>query len=271
MTGLRDSELRTPRHIRPAHAASAAEPRRGRWLWPGAFCVGMIAVVALVYVSSTQERPLIEVTPPPTGEAVPNLFGPHPKTPTAQLFADWAEPISRHTRIPKRALMAYANAVVLARQNDPECGIAWTTLAGIASKESSNGEHGNATIAPNGDVRPRVRGHALDGTDGTVKMVDTYAPPAPDGSPVYVRAKGPFQFIPETWDRNKVDGNADGIFDPDNIDDAAATAAHYLCSRGGDMTKPKGWRDALRAYNDSPAYLLDVRKRAATYAEASRF
>ncbi|MGL6234797.1 MAG: lytic transglycosylase domain-containing protein [Segniliparus sp.] len=265
MTELRESELRAPMHIPPAPAAARPRPRRG-WFWPAVFCFGMVVVIALAYVLSTQERPLIEVTPPPAGEAVPALFAPHPKGPTAQLFADWAEPISRRTRIPKRALMAYANAAALARQNDPGCGIAWTTVAGIGSKESSNGEHGNATIAQNGDVRPRIRGHALDGTDGTVKMVDTYEPSAPDGDPVYVRAKGPFQFIPETWDRNKVDGNGDGVYDPDNIDDAAATAAHYLCSRGGDMTTPKGWRDALRAYNDSPVYLLDVRKRAAAYA-----
>ncbi|ADG97722.1 membrane-bound lytic murein transglycosylase B- like protein [Segniliparus rotundus DSM 44985] len=269
MTELRESELRTPRRAEPADMA--ARPQRRRWLWPAALCAGLIVVVALAYVSSTNEPQLIEVTPPPAGDEVPDLFGPNPRTPTAQLFAAWAEPISRRTRIPKRALMAYANAIVLSRQNDPGCGIAWTTLAGIASKESSNGAHGNAAIAPNGDVRPRIRGHALDGTDGTPKMVDTYEQPNPDGAPVYVRAKGPFQFIPETWDRNKTDGNADGVYDPDNIDDAAATAAHYLCSRGGDMTTPQGWRDALRAYNDSPVYLLDVRKRAAVYANGIGF
>lgn len=39
---------------------------------------------------------------------------------------------------------------------------------------------------------------------------------------------GPFQFKPETWWRFKQDGDGDGIRDPLNFYDAAATAALYL-------------------------------------------
>ena len=39
---------------------------------------------------------------------------------------------------------------------------------------------------------------------------------------------GPFQFKPETWYRFKQDGNGDGVRDPLNFYDAAATAAFYL-------------------------------------------
>jgi membrane-bound lytic murein transglycosylase B len=39
---------------------------------------------------------------------------------------------------------------------------------------------------------------------------------------------GPFQFKPETWYRFKQDGDGDGVRDPLNFYDAAATAALYL-------------------------------------------
>ncbi len=62
---------------------------------------------------------------------------------------------------------------------------------------------------------------------------------------------GPMQFIPETWRLYGVDANNDGVVSPDNIDDAALSAAGYLCWRGKDLSTPRGWMDALRAYNQS--------------------
>ena len=59
-----------------------------------------------------------------------------------------------------------------------------------------------------------------------------------DGEPEYARAMGPMQFIPETWKLYGVDANNDGIISPDNFDDAALSAAGYLCWRGKDLAKP---------------------------------
>jgi membrane-bound lytic murein transglycosylase B len=56
------------------------------------------------------------------------------------------------------------------------------------------------------------------------------------------------------------------VADPFNIDDAALSAAGYLCARGGDLTTSRGWTAAIYAYNQSDAYLQEVRQRAVRYA-----
>ena len=68
---------------------------------------------------------------------------------------------------------------------------------------------------------------------------------------------GPMQFIPETWRLYGVDANNDGVVSPDNIDDAALSAAGYLCWRGKDLATPRGLDGALRAYNLSDQYARD--------------
>uniref|UniRef100_UPI002457CA84 lytic transglycosylase domain-containing protein n=1 Tax=Nocardia farcinica TaxID=37329 RepID=UPI002457CA84 len=91
-----------------------------------------------------------------------------------------------------------------------------------------------------------------------------------DGDPVYDRAVGPLQFIPETWQRWAVDANGDGVLDPQSIDDAALTAARYLCASGGDLTSRGGWQQAVLTYNQSTSYLNTVRHRAAAYSVGRR-
>jgi membrane-bound lytic murein transglycosylase B len=103
-----------------------------------------------------------------------------------------------------------------------------------------------------------------DGTNGNLEIIDSDAAMA--GDPVYARAMGPMQFIPETWRLYGVDGNRDGEISPDNFDDAALAAAGYLCYRGKDMSTPRGWMKALRAYNNSDVYARAVRDWATAYA-----
>lgn len=77
-----------------------------------------------------------------------------------------------------------------------------------------------------------------------------------DGNARWDRAVGPMQFIPETWERWKIDGNHDGVIDPQNLFDAAATAGRFLCSlqrRFGSSP-----RDYLLGYNPSTRYASDV-------------
>lgn len=50
-------------------------------------------------------------------------------------------------------------------------------------------------------------------------------------------------------------------------DDAALTAAHYLCESGGDVTSDDGWTTALAVYNRSVSYANDVADLAGSYAE----
>jgi membrane-bound lytic murein transglycosylase B len=77
------------------------------------------------------------------------------------------------------------------------------------------------------------------------------------------------QFIPSTWDLAGRDGNGDGKADPFNIDDAALSAAAYLCAHGRDLTTAQGWTDAIYSYNQSGFYLSQVRDQATAYAAKS--
>jgi membrane-bound lytic murein transglycosylase B len=148
---------------------------------------------------------------------------------------------------------------------NPSCHITWPTLAGIGMVESHHGTYHGATLAPNGDVSPPIRGVRLDGSNGNLEIIDGEAAPL-TGDPIYARAMGPMQFIPETWRLYGVDANNDGVVNPDNIDDAVLSAAGYLCWRGRDLAKPEGWMKALRAYNLSDQYAKTVRDWATAYA-----
>jgi membrane-bound lytic murein transglycosylase B len=192
--------------------------------------------------------------------------------PADQLHA-WAAERALALHIPVTALEAYGYAARVAEVENPSCHIAWTTLAGIGQVESHHGTYHHATLFPNGDVRPPIRGVVLDGTNGTMRIVDD----APgriidgeaggmDGQPDTVRAMGPMQFIPETWREYGVDADNDGKVDVDNIDDAALSAAGYLCWRGKNLATPRGWITALWAYNDSDVYARAVRDWATAYA-----
>ena len=88
-----------------------------------------------------------------------------------------------------------------------------------------------------------------------------------DGDSVWDRAVGPMQFIPETWRRNGIDGDDDGLVDPQNIYDAAATTARYLCLLGGDLTLESGRDAAYFGYNTSDDYVATVQGHAERYRE----
>lgn len=247
-------------------------PRRGRL---GAMALALVAVALVgagcVNLPARYRSDIPKGVPPAAGAPVPYLNINAPGR-TADKLNAWAQPISKATGIGVTALEAYGNAAEIQRQQHPECGIAWTTLAGIAGTESKHGRHHGARIAPNGDTSPPIRGPQLDGTNGNMRIVDQKRPTLADGSPNYVRAEGPFQFLPETWQRYGVDANGDGIADPDNIDDAALSAARYLCaSAGGDMTTAQAWMKALLTYNRSRPYAEEVSDRANAYAHNVRY
>jgi membrane-bound lytic murein transglycosylase B len=185
----------------------------------------------------------------------------------ADQLRDWAAQRAPALGIPIEALEAYAYAARVAEVENPECHLSWTTLAGIGMVESHHGTYRGAEIAANGDVNPPIRGVRLDGTNGNLEIIDSEATKAsPAGDPIYARAMGPMQFIPETWRLYGVDANNDGEISPDNFDDAALSAAGYLCFRGKDMATPPGWMNALRAYNHSDQYARAVRDWATAYS-----
>lgn len=231
------------------------------------FAVALAAVIVSVSVGSCSEHTRVDIPegiPPGPGAPIPPIDVEAPGRSADQLHA-WAAEQSDALRVGRTALEAYGYAAAVMDSSRPGCGIGWTTLAGIASVESKHGTHEGSQVAPTGQVDPVIRGVALDGGPGVAEIPDTDGG-ALDGDPVHDRAMGPMQFIPETWKRWGVDANGDGVVDPDNIDDAALTAARYLCERGGDLTTPEGWRNALMAYNLSGEYLTLVRDRASAYS-----
>lgn len=248
--------MSTPRSSLPRVAAAAA-----------------LVLVAVTGCSAIEDlgRPAVEVPegiPPGAGAPLPVVDVDGPGR-TADLLAGWATPIAESTGIGRTALEAYGHAAAVMAGSAPDCGLAWTTLAGIGYIESRHGMFGGSSPGLDGTVAPPVRGVPLDGTSGNAEIADTDGG-ALDGDDVFDRAMGPMQFIPETWRMWGVDANGDGRADPDNLDDAALSAGRYLCARGGTLTTPEGWQRALNAYNLSGVYLRDVRDAASAYSVGVR-
>lgn len=148
--------------------------------------------------------------------------------------------------IPPRVLDAY----FAAEQHCP--GLRWQVLAGIGWVESRHGTTDGATIDPSsGQISPPILGSALDGRDGTQRHpVGRFRGRWGLTGP-WEQALGPMQFRAPTFATWGVDANKDGTTDPHDIDDAAATAARYLCGTIGIIDDE---RKALARYNHDPAY-----------------
>ncbi len=212
--------------------------------------------------------PIPEGIPPGPGAPTPVIDIDAPGRSAVQLHG-WAADHAGALEIPVTALEAYGYAAAVMARSRPDCGIGWTTLAGIGSVESDHGRHRGARVHEDGRVAPSIIGIPLDGAPGVAEIRDTDAGRL-DGDTVFDRAVGPMQFIPETWDKWGSDANGDGIADPHSIDDAALTAALYLCVSGGTLRTAEGWSRALYTYNRSETYMKTVRNRAAAYSVGRR-
>ncbi len=167
----------------------------------------------------------------------------------------------RGTDLQLVALDAYLQA---ASGSSPGCNLNWSLLAGIGRVESRHGRFGGRSVAAYGAVSPPIIGIPLDGTNNTREILDSDGG-AYDGDAVYDRAVGPMQFIPTTWAVFAADGNGDGVADPQNIYDSAASAAKYLC-RAGDLSDAGNRQRAVLSYNRSDSYVASVLSNMASYA-----
>lgn len=188
--------------------------------------------------------------------------------PQTQL-ASWSDALADELDIPRAALQAYGYAAHYVEQQQPECSLSWPLLAGVGAVESNHGRYGGSSLDGTGRPDPPIIGVPLDGSAGVQRIPDTDNGEY-DDDPVWDRAVGPLQFIPETWEQWGVDANADGTADPQQIDDAALAAGQYLCDVGGDLSDPEDFWSALLTYNASNSYAQDVLDWADHYGRTSR-
>ena len=192
---------------------------------------------------------------------------PPPLAPETDVAA-WSAAAAERSRVPARALRAYATAELAQRASNPDCRLSWSTLAGIGRVESDHGRFGGASVDADGVARPSIVGIALDGSAGVLEIRDTDGGRL-DGDTTYDRAIGPMQFLPGTWARYGADGNGDGTRDPHQLDDAALAAARYLCAGGRDTASGEGWWDGVLTYNRSIDYARLVWAATDRYAAAT--
>ncbi|BBH17977.1 hypothetical protein Back2_22640 [Nocardioides baekrokdamisoli] len=179
----------------------------------------------------------------PTAEAPRLVLAANSEPTVDQISSAWVNRTANRTGIPATAVRAYAAAQLA---SPAACHLGWTTLAGIGWIESGHGTHGGSVLQANGETTGAITGPALTGGLG--------------------RAMGPMQFISDTWNRWAADGDGDGTVDINNINDAAYTAARYLCAGGRDLSKASAWAAAIYSYNHAQWYVDEVYKAANTYA-----
>ncbi len=269
----------------PSGTGGGLSPGRGPRPWV-VLTIVVAAVVALVVFSGVRDAlrdaarpgsstlPTAVAPPDPGVEPPPVRIRPEdapPRTPgdrPQDQLAGWASAMSDELGIPQVALEAYGYAASTLEVTDPQCGMSWSLLAGIGAVESRHGRYGGASLDETGRPSIPIRGVPLDGT-GDVQLIRDTDGGRLDGDSTFDRAVGPMQFIPTTWQRWGRDGDDDGVADPDDIDDAAMAAAHYVCGSGGDLRDPQQFWDALLEYNASREYVQDVLDHADHYGERS--
>jgi membrane-bound lytic murein transglycosylase B len=165
------------------------------------------------------------------------------------------------------ALDAYWRAEQHLSLIDPDCGVTWWVLAGIGRTESLHGTYRGARVAVDGMVSPPIYGPDLDGSNDFAVVRDSDGGRL-DGTARTDRAVGPMQFLPGTWRAVSIDLDLDGVADPQNLFDAAASAGAYLCRSGPRLTEREALRAALLTYNRSWAYVDLVEERGREYATA---
>lgn len=202
-------------------------------------------------------------TPTPTPTTAP-MAGPASYGPT--IATRWLTRTAAKAGIPVVALRAYARAQLMVPRT---CKVGWTSLAGLGWVESQLGTIGGRVLGADGRASTPIIGPALDG-QGFAAMPATPDSTALDGDPTWQHAVGPMQFIASTWARWASDGDGDGVADPQDINDAAYSAARYLCAGGYDLATGSGWAHAIFSYNHTQQYVDQVWSAAMAYSRRTQ-
>lgn len=134
------------------------------------------------------------------------------------------------------------------------CRVPASVLSGIAEAVSNVEFLEGHAIDSDGNLQPPLYGVRGDGTQsGLATLVDTDDGTI-DDDPDWDRPVGAFQMLPTSWANHGLDGNNDGVADPQNLWDAAASASNFLCAMGAG-TDLDG---AIRRYVGSEALAAEV-------------
>lgn len=222
------------------------------------------ATIVLPFLTTAKASPLTDAPAKQAPEPEPEAIVPEPATATPAFAAAPAPaPAAAPAPLPEGPLGipainydAYRSAERVLAERNPTCGISWMQIAGVGRVESSHANGGKAD--ERGNLIEPIIGLPLDGSlPGQAVITDTDGG-ALDGDTVYDRAVGPTQFIPSTWALYGTDGNGDGVADPQNLYDAAASTATYLCDGGTNMRDIVSATKAILRYNNSMAYVANV-------------
>jgi membrane-bound lytic murein transglycosylase B len=269
-----DTQTRPPAQIPPTRRQRRRSGRRIAAIIAVPLVLAILAAFGIIFHAFVTNHRALQVEAPPLA-LTPMATAAAPATGTsgsAQVSGgpvvdpNWIQQTSAMTGISPRALEGYGKAQLQIASLKPSCRLGWNTLAGIGWIESGHGTTRGSVLLPDGRTSKLILGPALDGTKGTRAIKATVADHATTGDPDWDHAAGPMQFIGGTWARWGTDGNRDGIVDRNNIDDAALSAAMYLCAGQRDLSTGEGWSDAVHSYNHSNKYVLAVNKRANKYA-----
>lgn len=249
----------------PMTDAQHGRVHRAAWLVGGVVLATLVGVA--LYAQTRPPPPLLAV-PDRARVAAASIAADDPSARPAPrgggsgrsvtISPQWVDDTAASTGVPAPAMRAYGAATLQEARDDPSCRLGWTTLAGVGWVESQQGTIDGRTLQSDGVPSSPITGPALDG-GSTVAAI-------PDAAGGWARALGPLQFIPSTWRQWAADGDGDGRADPQDLDDAALAAAHYLCASGGDLSTGAGWSAAIYSYNHSAAYVRSVYAAAQAYA-----
>ena len=249
---LRTSRIVRPHQLfRPAPSIAAVLVLLVGSVLPGTPPQGVGGARAATLATATP-RPVDEPPASVTEVPVPDPAPPAtPPTPAGAAVSRQVLTTSSPWSVPEVLLAAYRQAVA---GSPPACHLPVSLLAAIGQVES--GSLAGRSIDAAHRAVPPVLGPVLDGA-GTAAIRDTDGGRL-DGNSRWDRAVGPMQFIPGTWAMFGIDGDGDGRADPQNVYDATASAAGYLCAGGRDLALASELRSAILSYNHSTAYLATV-------------
>ena len=169
--------------------------------------------------------------------------------------------------IPSPALAAYQRAATVINTADDKCHLDWALVAALGKVLSDHGRADGSELDDQGVARPAVVGRRLTGRHGTQRVDDSDAGVL-DRDPRFDRAVGPLQLLPAVWSVVGVDGDSNGRRNPQDVDDAALSAAVFLCAGPGDLRNASQRRSEIKRFHPGADYAKSVLGVRAAYLDA---